>query len=116
MSFNLKLDENNDIIVGRQVARTGGLEYTAQLVKNRLLTFLGEWALDRSLGVPWTGVLERSYDISATKFAIQNIIQTTKGVKNLDSLNLKADPSTRLLTVQFTATSIYGPIQTEVTV
>ena len=116
MSFNLKLGADHDIIVGRQVSRTDKLEYTVQLVKCRLLTFLGEWALDRGIGVPWTGVLDRSYDISATKFAIQNTIQTTVGVKSINSLSLKADPTTRLLTVEFTATSIYGEISAGVTV
>ena len=116
MDSNLKLDDNHDIIIGRQAARTSGLEYTAQLVKCRLLTFMGEWALDRALGVPWAGVLERSYDISALKFAIQNTIQTTNGVKSLDSLELKANPDTRLLSVKFSATSIYGKIGLEVTV
>lgn len=116
MNVNLKLNDAHDIIVTRSVARTSGLEYTAQLVKCRLLTFLGEWKLNPNLGVPWTGVLDRSYDISATKFAVQSTIETTPGVKSLNSLSLKADPDTRLLTVQFSATSVYGPISSEVTV
>jgi hypothetical protein len=113
---NLKLDENHDIIVTRSIARTDGLEYCAQLVKCRLLTFLGEWKLDPNIGIPWTGVLDRSYDISATKFAVQRTIETTPGVKSLNSLTLKADNETRLLTVDFTATSIYGEIAMGVTV
>lgn len=110
MAFNLKLDENHDIIVGRQAARTEGLDYTVQLVKCRLLAFLGEWPLDRSIGVPWTGVLDRSFDISATKFAVRNVIMTTPGVKALNSLTLNADKTTRLLTIEFNATSIHGEI------
>lgn len=116
MAYNLKLDVNHDIIVGRSVERVEGLLYVTQLVKCRLLTFLGEWKLDRSVGVPWTGVLDRTYDISATKFAIQQTIVTTPGVKTLDALTLKADNTTRLLTVEFTATSIHGPIISGVTV
>lgn len=116
MSFNMKLGADHDIIVGRTVARTEKLEYTAQLVKCRLLTFLGEWELDPNLGLPWVGVLDRSYDISAMKFAVRNTIQSTTGVKSVDSLSLRADTNTRLLTVSFTATSVYGQISTEVTV
>lgn len=116
MASNFKLDENHDIVVGRQVERTDKLGYTVQLVKCRLLTFMGEWPLDRSLGLPWTGVLDRSYDISATRFAIQNVIQTTTGIKSLNSLNLVANPQTRILTVEFTATSIYGEISAGVNV
>lgn len=116
MSLNLKLDAAHDIIVTRSVARTQGLEYCAQLVKCRLLTFLGEWKLNANLGIPWTGVLDRSYDISATKFAVQRTIETTPGVKALRSLSLVADNSTRLLTIEFSATSIYGEINTGVTI
>lgn len=116
MNVNLKLDANNDIIVTRSVERTSGLEYTTQLVKNRLLTFLGEWKLNPNLGIPWTGVLDRSYDLQATKFAVQNTIETTRGVKSLNSLSLVADKDTRLLTIEFSATSIYGPISSQVTV
>lgn len=116
MSVNLKLNAEHDIIVTRSIERTEGLEYCVQLVKCRLLTFLGEWKLDANLGVPWTGVLDRSYDISATKFAVQRTIETTVGVKTLNSLTLKADNETRLLTIEFTATSIYGEISAGVTV
>lgn len=116
MGYNLKLDENHDIIVTRSVERTDGVDYVIQLVKCRLLTFLNEWKLDPNIGIPWTGVLDRSYDIAATKFAVQRTIETTAGVKTLDSLSLRADNNTRLLTIEFTASSIYGRIGTVVTI
>lgn len=108
---NLMLDpDTHDIIPGRQMTRVSGALYVAQLVKCRLLTFLGEWVLDRNIGAPWYGVLERHYDISATRLAIKNIIETTSGVLVLETLDLQADSRARQLKVQFTAKTVHGGI------
>lgn len=116
MSFNLKLGDDHDIIIGRSAERTQGLEFTAQLVKCRLLTFLGEWELNRNLGLPWMGVLRKSFDISALKFAVQNTIENTAGVLTVDSLSMRADTKTRMLTIEFTVTSKYGEISSGVSI
>lgn len=109
--MNLMLDPlTHDIMPGRQITRVSGAQYVAQLVKCRLLTFLGEWELDRNIGAPWYGVLERHYDISATRLAVKNIIETTSGVLVLDSLDLQADNRARQLSIQFTAKTIHGGI------
>lgn len=114
---NLMLDPlTHDIIPGRQMTRVSGALYVAQLVKCRLLTFLGEWVLDRNIGAPWYGVLERHYDISATRLAVKNIIETTSGVLVLESLELQADNRTRQLSIQFTAKTTYGGISEVVSI
>ena len=102
--------DTHDIIPGRQMTRVNGALYAAQLVKCRLLAFLGEWVLDRNIGAPWYGVLERHYDISATRLAIKNIIETTSGVLVLEALDLQADNRARQLKVQFTAKTVHGGI------
>lgn len=116
MAGNRKLDVNHDIIIRRGTVRATDQEYVAQLVKCRLLVFAGEWALNRSLGIPWQGVLDRSYDITATKFAVQNTILETPGVRSLESLNLRADTTERKLVIEFVATTEYGSISSEVQV
>lgn len=107
-SFNLKLDENNDIIIGRGAARTSGADYTLQLVKNRLWTRLGEVNLDRELGVPWTQLLDKGTNIGYFQAILYDTIQETPGVAQVTSIALIPNYSARTLTVTFTATTIYG--------
>lgn len=109
MSGNLKLDANHDIIIGRGATRVGGAEQVAQLVKCRLLTLLGEWEQDTSLGLPWfDGIFNKQVRPSDIQAAIANIIRGTAGVQQLISVDLVADYKTRQLTVNFNAISNYG--------
>jgi len=111
---NFKLDSSHDLLIGRGATRTSELDYTVQTVKCRLLTILGEWQLDPSKGVPWLEVLSKNYDIEATRTVVRQIIQTSPGVLSVDSLVFQVDTTARLLTITFTATSIYGAVNSEV--
>ena len=114
--MNLKLDSNHDIIVGRSTTRTSGRDYALQMVKCRLLAFLGEKKREPELGLPWMSVLDRTYDLHAMKMAINECIISTPHVKVVNSLTLTANNTTRQLQVAFEASTDYGPISDGVTV
>lgn len=112
MANNLKLDANtHDIIIGRGATRVGGAEQVAQLCKCRLLTLLGEWKLDTSLGLPWfEAILTKNVREADIQTAISGILAETNGVQKVISVDIDADFKMRLLTVNFTALSDYGDI------
>ena len=111
MAGNLALDSNHDIIIGRRATRVDGAPQVAQLVKCRLLTLLGEWKQDTSLGLPWFDAIftkqVRTADIEA---AIANIIRGTSGVQQLISIDINPDFRQRSLSISFIAISDYGDI------
>ena len=111
MAGNLALDSNHDIIIGRGATRIGGAEQIAQLVKCRLLTLLGEWKQDTSLGIPWfEGIFTKNVRPADIQLTIANIIRGTAGVQQQISIELDADYRARTLTITFTAISDYGNI------
>lgn len=109
--MNYLLDENHDIVVGKRITRVTGARYVAQLIKCRLSTFLGEWAIDSSVGIPWDAIIVRGYDLDVLYHAVRRKIETTKGVKRVNSFTLSASSeSKRKLIIQFEAVSDYGVI------
>lgn len=111
MAGNLALDSNHDIIIGRGATRIDGAPQVAQLVKCRLLTLLGEWKQDTSLGLPWfEGIFSKNVRPADIQAALASIIRSTNGVQQLISLDVDADYRERNLTISFIAISDYGDI------
>ena len=109
MAHNLKLNSDNDIIIGRGTSRVEGLPFTIQLVKNRLLTVLGEWKANPSLGLPWfSDIMIKAPDLSLVEGLILNCIKETPHVLDVLSINLQLDKDNRILNVTFEALSDWG--------
>lgn len=116
MSGNLALDTNHDIIIGRSATRVGGAEFVAQLVKCRIMTLLGEWQNDTSIGLPWfDSIFTKGVRVADIQVAIANIIRSTNNVREVLSLDVSADYRERQLSISFTAISTYGDITELVT-
>lgn len=113
MGFNLKLDSTHDIIIGRGTTRTG--QFVAQLVKCRLLTVLGEWEQDRSLGVPWINkVFIRGNSLGIVHNYVYDVIIRTNGVAAVTRLVLTPDYKKRILTIEFTGVAEEGQFTGEI--
>lgn len=111
MSGNLALDSNHDIIIGRGATRIGGVEFVAQLVKCRLMTLLGEWQNDTSLGIPWfDSIFNKGVRIADIQVAVANVIRTTNNVREILSLDIVPDYRLRQLSITFSAISDYGDV------
>ena len=105
MALNLELDpDTNDLVIARGAGRIEGIQYIAQLVKNRLLTVLGEWDLDRTIGIAWFDLLGRDYDLGIIQGTIRSVILETRGVTSVTSLILTPDTKERKLGIAFTGT------------
>lgn len=114
---NLKLDGKGDIIIGRGTERTSGLNYTSQLIGNRLKTLYGEWVLNKTIGIPWyTDILKHNYDLNLTYNWISRTLLNTPNVTGVVFLELVADKASRILYVNFTVSTIYGELTNKVEV
>lgn len=112
MVGNLKLDpDTHDIIIGRGATRVSGAAQVAQLCKCRLMTLLGEWKQDESLGLPWfDAIFTKQVRAADIQTAVASILRSTAGVQQLISINIDPDFRNRELSIGFTAISDYGDI------
>jgi hypothetical protein len=107
----LALDKSTgDLILqdGGGVARVDGGRFVVQQVQSKLLTALGEWLLDPTIG--WMGRedFDRNYDQFDIESRARKIILQTQGVLEVDFLT--SSYSQRKLTIQFEARTTYGSI------
>lgn len=89
----LRLDENNNLIVGENFLTLSGIEALIQDVRTRLKMFLGEYPFDTSNGVDYVGLFQNN-DKKEIENAIIAEIKKDKRVsqviiENLDFTNGK---------------------------
>lgn len=71
-------------------------EAIGQHVRQRLMTFEGEWFLDREAGVTWlTEVLGFKYDPIIAEALTKAEILNTDGVTDIESFSVRFDRNTR---------------------
>lgn len=112
MTKQIALDDTtNDIIKleGGGIARVRDGRYTVQAVNSKLLTMLGEYPLNRSIGWINYDDYKRNPDLFDIEMRARAVILSTKGVQTIDSMSLVL--SNRVLNLSFTATTIYGGIK-----
>lgn len=111
MSVQIALGEaTNDIIKadGGGIVRVDKGRYAVQLVKNKLLTLLGEWRLDPSKGWISFDDFTRNPDLFDLEVRAKQVILSVTGVQKIDTMELVLKK--RALNLSFTATTIYGGI------
>ena len=89
----LRLDENNNLIVGENFLTLSGIEALIQDVRTRLKMFLGEYPFDTSKGVDYVSLFQNN-DKKEIENAILAEIKKDKRVsqaiiENLDFTNGK---------------------------
>lgn len=98
MSIDLKLDENHDLAFGPDgdILLVDGAESVAQQIEITLLTFLGEWFLDETFGVPY---FENILIKSPSRAQIENIIRAkvkdVPFVTSVPTVDIRIENSTR---------------------
>jgi hypothetical protein len=103
--------ENNDLII------VTGQQETKQRLEQRLQTFLGEWFLDTSIGVPYyQDILKKNPDTTLVTGTLKSVITQTPGVTDLLEFNFTFNKQAREATLVFTARSASGDIGLEVTI
>ena len=92
-----------------------GADKVAQQIKINLLTFFGEWFLDQTWGVPYLEeILIKNPRMASVETILREHINSVPHVTRIVALGLDWNRRTRILTVQFEATTDYGPIRDSV--
>lgn len=99
----IKIKQDNDIdITNNDLTLVTGRDEIAQVLRQRLRVFLGEWFLDSREGVDYYGeVLKKAPDVGRVDTLFKNEILSSPGVIELIQYN--SDIVGRKLTVTFTA-------------
>jgi len=95
--------QNGDILLIDNAERVG------QQIKIKLRSFLGEWFLDTTYGVPyWEDILIKNPSLDHIRNILRQQILSVTDVKSVTSLTLSLDKKTRSLTVSFECDTTYG--------
>lgn len=87
---DLYLDERGNLAVVHNAEAVG------QHARQRLMTFEGEWFLDREAGVPWVrDILGGRYDPVLSEAVLKAEILDTDGVLDITSFSVRFDGETR---------------------
>ena len=87
----------------------------AQQIKMNLLSFLGEWFLDVTYGVPYLEeILVKNPRMASVETILRSHISSVPDVIRIDHLGLSWDRQKRYLFVEFACTTNLGPIKESV--
>jgi len=105
-------DEFGDILVtNNKLTFVTGSAEVVQLLRQRLRTFLGEWFLDTTIGVPYfEEIFKKNPNPVSIDAAFKNVILNTPGLLELSEFELDVDAATRTLTVTLRAVVTDGII------
>jgi hypothetical protein len=83
----------------------------AQILNNKLRTWLGEWFADTTVGVDYLGLFNQKTFLER-RFAliIRKILIADERVSSIDSLTVAFDRTTRTISADFKASTIYGTV------
>ena len=86
-------------------------ERVAQQIKVKLLTFLGEWFLDTTWGVPYIEyILVKQPNQELIKQILSEQISSVDDVKSLNALELDYQVKVRTLIIKYEVSTEYGLI------
>lgn len=81
---DLYLDSSGSLAVVRDAEAVG------QHARQRLMTYEGEWFLDRTAGVPWVrDILGHQYDPVLAESVLKAVILDTDGVTGINSFSVR---------------------------
>lgn len=101
--FGLAIDpETNDLFLkGNELAVVRYSEAVGQHVRQRLMTFQGEWFLDTTAGVPWLAqIMGSKYDPALAEAVVKAEILDTDAVREITSFSVGFDQGLRRLNIR----------------
>ncbi len=112
---DLLLDEDGDLVVSDDLRLSSGLSAVSQSVRIRLQTFMGEWFLDLSLGVPYyQSLLGHRFSVETAQDVFRKEILASRGVSSVTKLEVSFDAAARRMSVYFEADTIHGSLSDNV--
>lgn len=108
--LDVLIDADGDIVIDNDGLHFAtGIAGVAQLIRERVLLFSGEWFLNLDVGIPWFDkILGENFDERAAYDAIRAEILDTPGVVAITSLTISVDPSTRVVSLAYEAQVSFG--------
>lgn len=92
---DLYLDNRNNLAVVRKAQAVG------QHVRQRLMTYQGEWFLDTTAGVPWLAqIMGKEYDPALAEAVVKAEILDTHAVTEITSFSVGFNRGTRDLQIR----------------
>jgi len=92
-----------------------GADKVAQQIKINLLTFLGEWFLDETWGVPYLEeILIKNPRMPSVETILRSHINSVPHIIRIDSFGMDFDRRRRTLGVEFEVSTAYGLIKDSV--
>ena len=114
MALDLALSADHDLdldLLGR-TSFVDGAERIAQQIKTTLLTFLGEWFLDTTFGVPYfDDVLVKSPNRASIEAIFRARIRDVPGVARVRGLELQIERQLRVLRVTYDVDTAAGRLE-----
>jgi hypothetical protein len=103
--MNLRLDQYGDLaFTDGNIALATGIEEVAQKLKVRYSFFLGEWYLDKRLGVPWIqSIFVKGTPENLIRSKLMRVALRCPGVSSVEDFQLVLDNSRRQLALSFQA-------------
>ena len=90
-----------DLVVTDTLHLVYDAEAVGQHVRQRLMTFLGEWFLDKRVGVPWLHrILGNKFDPDLAESVVKAEILKTDGVTQITSFSVSFNKTTRGLIIK----------------
>ena len=94
-SNDLHLDEGGSLAVVTDASTV------AQHVRQRLMTYRGEWFLDTTAGVPWlTDLMGKAYDPALAEAVLKAEVLATDGVAAIESFSIGFRGDVRELSIR----------------
>lgn len=106
LALNVK---TNDLVINKDVILIDNAERVAQQIRIRLNSFLGEWFLNTSYGLPYLEyILIKNPNLTLVRSILRKQIASVDDVAKVNSLTVTLDNKTRKLTVDFECATSYG--------
>lgn len=99
--MDLKLGTDGDLVFeSGNLVLISGVEATAQRLRGKMSTFLGDWYLDKRVGFPFfRDVLIKRPDVRLVLAMVREVILSDPGVTEIVTLNFDFDTPERTFTV-----------------
>lgn len=112
MSIDIKLGAGHDLLLSRDFSFVDGAERVKQQIRITLQTFLGEWFLDVSHGVPYfERVLVKQPNRAEIEAVFRAKIKDVPNVSAVPRLSLSVDSRDRRLYVEGEAETSEGLVK-----
>jgi hypothetical protein len=101
MTKDILLDANHNIVfVNGDMVMTNKQQSLPQRIKQKLLSFRGEWFLDETRGLPFIEeILVKDYNLSRIEAIYLQELKNIEGISEILAFDISVDDRTRKMTI-----------------